>query len=72
MMCVTRTLGVLEVLGISIIRNSVFEFSFHVDGPQRKARVWQVGNQRLALHGGMEHMGIHMSQEPGWTPSVWG
>lgn len=46
------------------------DFSCHVDGHQREARVWQVVNQPLRK--GMEHMGIHMSPDPGWTLWIWG
>lgn len=41
-------LYVLEVVGISLVRNSVSEFFFHEDEHQRKAQGWQVASQRLA------------------------
>lgn len=46
-MCVTQTLCVLALTGISVTRNSVHESSFHVDGHQWDIWVWQVVNQRL-------------------------
>ena len=70
MICVTRTLCVPEAVGVSIVGNSVSECSFVKMGTRGRHKSGRFRSKGLPLREGREHMGILMSQEPGWTPSV--